>query len=257
MSDPRPVSVVVGASSGIGEAVARALAGRGHLCVLLARREERLRALAEAIGGEAEVCDVGDREQVEAAAARVLGRHPAIAVLVNCAGISARTGFFEDDWERIEAVTRVNYLGTVWASRAFLPGLERAAPSDLVNVVSVAGLVAVGGGGPYAASKHAQLGFSRSVQPELARRGVRVHSVLPGFVETEGFPQTRFTRHRPLRPFVPGPDYVAMHVLRAIDRNLREIVIPRWYRPLAFLPTVAPGLVGRALSRVGPTGVHS
>ncbi|HEY6016893.1 MAG TPA: SDR family NAD(P)-dependent oxidoreductase [Gaiellaceae bacterium] len=253
----RAVAVITGASSGIGESIARALAARDFHCVLLARREDRLRDLAAAVGGEFEVCDVGEREQVEAVAARVLERHPEVKLLVNCAGIAARTSFFGEEWERIDAVTRVNYLGTVWSTRAFLPGLERAAPSDVVTIVSVAGLVAVGGGGPYAAAKHAQLAFSRGTQPELARRGIHVHTVLPGFVETEGFPQDRFTRHRPLRRFVPGPDYVAMHVLRAIDRNLREIVIPWWYRPLAFLPTVAPGLVARVMSRVGPTGVHS
>src|SRR4051812_43054007 len=253
-----PVAVVTGASSGIGEATARALAAQGHLCVLLARREDRLGAIAAEIGGEAEVCDVGDRDAVEAVAARVLERHPEVKVLVNGAGIPARTSFFgEDGVDRIEAVTRVNYLGTVWTTRAFLPGLEAAAPSDVVNIVSVAGMIAVGGGGPYAAAKHAQLAFSRAVQPELARRGIRIHSVLPGFVETEGFPQERFTRHRALRRFVPGPEYVADHVVRALDGNLREIVIPWWYRPLAFLPTVAPGLVARVLSRVGPSGTHS
>ena len=251
------VAVVTGASSGIGEAVARALAGRGYRCVLLARREERLRALAAEVAGEHEVCDVSDREEVEQVAARVLERHPRIALLVNNAGIAARTSFLDGEPERIEAVVRVNYLGSVWPTRAFLPALEAAAPSDVVNVVSVAGLVAVGGGGPYAAAKHAQLAFSRGVQPELARRGVRVHTVCPGFVETEGFPQERFTRHRALRRFVPGPEYVATHVLRAVDRNLREIVIPWWYRPLVFLPTVAPGLVARVFERLGPTGVHS
>ena len=187
----------------------------------------------------------------------MLERHAEVKLLVCNAGIAARTSFFGTEPERIEAVARVNYLGTVWAARAFLPGLEAAAPSDLVTIVSVAGLVAVGGGGPYSASKHAQLAFSRSVQPELARRGVRVHSVLPGFVETEGFPQERFTRNPLLRRFVPGPDYVARHVVRAVDRNLREVVIPWWYRPLAFLPTVAPGLVARVLERAGPTEVHS
>src|SRR3954469_16822105 len=102
-----PVAVVTGASSGIGEATARALAAQGHVCVLLARREERLRAVAESIGGEAEGCDVGDREAVEATAARVLERHPEVKVLVNGAGIPARTSFFgEDGVDRIEAVTR-------------------------------------------------------------------------------------------------------------------------------------------------------
>jgi uncharacterized protein len=254
----QPVAVITGASSGIGEAIARALHERGHLCVLVARREERLRALAEELGGEFEVCDVSDREQVEATAARVLERHPQVKLLVNNAGIPARTSFFGDDWERIETVTKVNYLGAVWTTRAFLPGLEAAQPADVVNLVSVAGLIAVGGGGPYAGSKHAQLAFSRSIQPELARRGVHVHTVCPGFVETEGFPQERFTRSRLLAHLVPGPEFVARHVLRAVDHNLREIVIPWWYRPLAFLPTVAPGLTARVLARVGPAGgTHS
>ena len=252
-----PVAVVTGASSGIGEELARALAGRDYTCVLVARREDRLRALAEQIGGEFEVCDVGDREAVEAMGARVLARHPRIDLLVNNAGIPARLDFFGPDPEPIEAVTRVNYLGAVWTARAFHPGLRAAAPSHLVNLVSVAGLVAVGGGGPYAASKHALLGFSRSIQPELAREGISVHTVCPGFVHTEGFPQTRFTRRRALRRFVPGPEFVAEHVLRAVDRNLREIVIPWWYRPLALLPTVAPGLTARVMSRVGPRGTHS
>jgi short-subunit dehydrogenase len=253
-----PVAVITGASSGIGESLARALAGRGSTCVLLARREDRLRALAEEIGGEVEVCDVGDREQVEATAARVLERHPEISLLVNNAGAPARTDFFGAEPERIEAVMRVNYLGAVWTARAFLPGLKAATPSDLVNLVSVAGMIAVGGGGPYAASKHAMLAFSRSIQPELAREGIRVHTVCPGFIETEGFPQERFTSRRLLRRFVPGPDFVAEHVLRAVDKNLREIVIPWWYRPLAILPTVAPGLTARMLSRVGPAGgTHS
>jgi short-subunit dehydrogenase len=252
------VAVITGASSGIGEQLARRLAARGATPILVARREERLRALADEIGGEVEVCDVGDREAVEALAARVLERHPQIDLLVNNAGIPARMDFFGPEPERIEAVTRVNYLGTVWTTRAFLPGLEAARPSHLVNVISVAGMVAVGGGGPYAAAKHAQLGFSRAIQPELARRGVRVHTICPGFIHTEGFPQTRFTRHRVLRPFVPGPDFVADQILRAVDRNLREVITPWWYRPMAFFPTVMPGFTARVLQRVGPAGgTHS
>jgi short-subunit dehydrogenase len=252
------VAVVTGASSGIGEQLARKLAARGTTPILVARREEKLRAIAEEIGGEVEVCDVGDREAVEALGARVLERHPKLDLVVVNAGIPARMDFFGPEPERIEAVTRVNYLGAVWTTRAFLPGLEAGAPSDLVNLVSVAGMVAVGGGGPYAAAKHAQLGFSRAIQPELAKRGVRVHTVCPGFVHTEGFPQTRFTRHRFLRPFVPGPEFVADQILRAVDKNLREIVTPWWYRPAAFFPTVLPGLTARVMQRVGPSGgTHS
>ena len=181
------VAVITGGSSGIGAALARDLRKEGWICVLVARGEERLRELAGKLGAEAEVCDVGDRAAVEALAARVVARHPRIHLLVNNAGLPARADFFGDP-DRIEAVARVNYLGSVWCLRAFLPALESAAPSDVVNVVSVAGTVAVPQSGPYAASKHAQLAFSRATAAQLRRRGVRVHTILPGFAETPGIP---------------------------------------------------------------------
>jgi len=245
------VAVVTGASSGIGAATARALAARGWRCVLLARREERLRALAEELGGEYEVCDVGDRAAVERVAAAVRERHPALALLVNNAGIPGRADFLEADPERIEAVMRVNYFGSVWCLRAFLPALEAGAPSDIVNVVSVAGAVAAGTSGPYTASKHAQLAFSRTIGPTLRRRGVRVHSVLPGYVETEGFPQRR-NLPRPLHRIVAEPEDVALAIVRALERGRGEAFVPRWYRLPALVQAFAPGLVARAGARAVP-----
>ena len=88
-----PLAVVTGGSSGIGAAVARALRARGWDCVLVARSEERLRPLAEELGAEWEVCDVGDRAAVERTAAAVVERHPRISLLVNNAGIPGRGGF--------------------------------------------------------------------------------------------------------------------------------------------------------------------
>ena len=164
---PDRVAVVTGASSGIGEAIARALAAEGWHVVLLARREDRLRALAEELAGEYELCDVSRREDVERVAASVLQRHPQIQLLVNNAGIPGRAGFTTIDPERLEEVMRVNYLGSVWSLRAFLPGLEAAGRSDVVNIVSVAGAVAFPPSGPYSASKHAQLAFSRATAVEL------------------------------------------------------------------------------------------
>ena len=94
---PNRVAVVTGASSGIGEATARLLASKGWLCVLVARREELLRAIADEIGGEVETCDVADHQAVEAMATRVLERHPAVHLLVNNAGIPARGSFLTID----------------------------------------------------------------------------------------------------------------------------------------------------------------
>jgi hypothetical protein len=238
------LAVVTGASSGIGAEIARLLARRGWRCVLLARREDRLRALAEEIGGEYEVCDVSDREAVERVAARILERHPQVQLLVNNAGVPARTSFLEGD---PEAVMRTNYLGGIWCLRAFLPGLEAAAPSHVVNVVSIAGSVAFPPSGPYSASKHAQLAFSRATAAQLRSRGIRVHTVKPGFVETEGFPQSWLPR--PLRHLVIGPERIAEHVLMSVERGRGETTVPRYYAVASVLQTLAPNVLARILAR--------
>ena len=239
------VAVVTGASSGIGAELARGLAHKGWQCVLLARREERLRALADEIGGEYEVCDVADRAAVDATAARVLERHPRVHLLVNNAGIAGRTDFLTGDPERIEGVMRTNYLGSVWCLRAFLPGLEAAAPSDVVNVVSVAGAVAFPPSGPYSASKHAQLAFSRATAAELRSRGIRVHTVKPGFAETEGFPQSALPA--PVRRLVIGPQDVARHILDSLEHGRGETSVPRYYGLAGALQALAPNVFARVL----------
>lgn len=242
------VAVVTGGSSGIGAAVARALARRGWRLVLLARGEERLRKVAAEVGAEQEVCDVAERAEVERVAEAVLGRHPRIALLVNNAGVPGRGTFLGLDPERIERLVRVNYLGSVWCLRAFLPALEAAAPADVVNIVSVAGTVAAGTAGPYTASKHAQVAFSRSSAVELAGRGIRVHTINPGFVDTPGFPnRDRFGRS-PLRRLVAEPEAVAKTVVHALERNRTEQYVPWWYRPAAVAGAVAPGALVRLAS---------
>jgi len=238
------IAVVTGASSGIGVEVARLLARRGWRCVLLARREDRLRALAEEIGGEYEVCDITDREAVERVAARILERHSSVHLLVNNAGIPGRTTFLEGD---PEAVMRTNYFGGIWCLRAFLPGLEAASPSDVVNVVSIAGAVAFPPSGPYSASKHAQLAFSRATAAQLRGRGIRVHTVKPGFVETEGFPQGWLPR--PLRRFVIGPEKIADHVVASVERGRGETSVPRYYAIASVGQALFPNVLARILAR--------
>jgi NAD(P)-dependent dehydrogenase (short-subunit alcohol dehydrogenase family) len=212
------------------------LQARGYLVVGLSRRRSE--------ADEHEECDVADRASVDAAAARVLGRHPRVDLLVANAGVGARSGFLDGDPEVIERTVRVNYLGAVWTARAFAPALQAGA--KVVTICSVAGTVALG---PYSASKHAQLAFSRSVAVELGRRGVSVLTVNPGFVETPGFPQ-RGARFGPLLSrLVVDPPFVARRILAALDDDRREIVVPRWYRVASLVQAAAPGLVARALTR--------
>jgi NAD(P)-dependent dehydrogenase (short-subunit alcohol dehydrogenase family) len=242
------VAVVTGASSGIGAEIARLLAARGDLCVLLARRADRLEALAEELGGEAEPCDVSDRAAVEAVAERILARHPKIDVLVNNAGIPGRTSFVGGDPDVIERLIRINYLGGVWCLRAFLPGLQAAAPSDVVNIVSVSGVVAGPPSGPYSASKHAQLAFSRTVAAELRGQRIRVHTVKPGFTETEGFPQSWLPKR--VQRVVIGPQDVAAHVLRSLEDGRGETTVPWYYGPAGALQDVMPNVFTVVLGRV-------
>jgi uncharacterized protein len=248
------VAVVTGASSGIGEATARELARRGWKLVLLARREERLAAISDEIGAEWEVCDVSDRAAVDAVAARVLERHPAVALLVNNAGIAARGSYLDIEAERIEQVIAVNYLGGVWCLRAFEPGLRAAAGdgAHVVNLVSVAGTVAFAPAGAYSASKHAQLAFSRSTAALLRGSGIQVHTVLPGFVETEGFPQRTALRSRLLKRFVIEADRVAESIANAVEKGKGEITVPWFpYRLISIAQAVVPGLFAVFAGRAG------
>jgi NAD(P)-dependent dehydrogenase (short-subunit alcohol dehydrogenase family) len=247
-----PVAVVTGGSSGIGAAVARELTARGWRCVLVARGEARLREMAAELGAEWERCDVGDRNAVERTAATIRERHPEIGLLVNSAGVPGRRGFLHASPELIEEVTRTDYLGGVWCLRAFLPALEAAAPSDVVDVVSVAGTMSAGSAGPYSAAKHAQLAFSRAARAELRPRGIRVHTILPGYVETPGFPQRSRFSSRFLQRLVVEPELVAERIVDAVEGGRAELFVPRFYRiaPLtqAFLP--------RIVARVGTRGIR-
>lgn len=249
MSSDKRIAVVTGASAGIGEAIARRLAERGWHCVLVARREDRLHALADEIDGEVELCDVADRNAVDALAARVLERHPAVHLLVNNAGMPARGDFLTVERDLVKRVMEVNYLGGVWCTRAFMPGLRAAAQdggAHVVNLVSVAGTAAFAPAGAYAASKHAQLAFSRSLAAALRGSGIKVHSVLPGFVETEGFPQKGVLKSPLLGKFVIQPPRVAKAVVDAVEKGKAEVTVPWFpYRLISIAQAVMPRVVGR------------
>jgi short-subunit dehydrogenase len=252
---PARVAVVTGASAGIGEATARELSRRGWHCVLLARRQDRLSQIAEEIDGEWEVCDVSNRMQVDEVAERVLDRHPVITLLVNNAGVPGRGTFVSTEPETVERVLRTNYLGGVWCSRAYLRGLRAGAGAggaDIVNVVSVAGTIAFAPAGPYAAAKHAQLAFSRSLAATLRAEGILVHSVLPGFVETEGFRPRTTLRNPLMRRFVIDADQVARAIIEAVEKGRREITIPWFpYRLVSIVQAVFPGLLARLVGSYG------
>ncbi len=252
MISEQRVAVITGASSGIGAALAHALSRRGWHCVLLARRADRLKQVAAETGAEIELCDVSDAEAVKKTAASVLKRHPKIGLLVNNAGIPSHGSFLSASPERIEQVIRTNYLGSVWVLRAFLAGLEKAGPSNVVNIVSVAGTTVVPDAGPYSASKHAQLAFSRALRAELRPRGISVLTVNPGPVTTEGFPQTRLINKRSMRWTVLTPERIAEKIVKALERGKSEVVLPRWMRIAGISTGLFPATVTRVVAKGDP-----
>jgi uncharacterized protein len=248
----RGVAVVTGASSGIGEATARLLAHKGWHCVLLARREDALERVAEETGGEVEVCDVADRAAVAAATGRILDRHPAVDLLVNSAGILVRGSFLEAPLDEIERALTVNYLGCVWVTRGLLPGLRKAGHASgvahVATIASIGGSIVFTPAAPYSASKHAQVAFSRSLRSALTGSGIEVHTILPGFVTTPGFPHPRFFSTPFGRPFVVGPERVAREVLSAVEERKAEVVVPWFpYRFGSMFQAILPTLTARVL----------
>ncbi|HEX6515866.1 MAG TPA: SDR family NAD(P)-dependent oxidoreductase [Nocardioidaceae bacterium] len=183
-------AVVTGASSGIGAATARRLAAEGYHVYCAARREDRVRALAEEIGGTAVRCDVTDEQQVAALAETVGDR---LDVLVNNAG-----GAFgsdpvaeanPEDWR---AMFEVNVIGLMLVTKALLPALVAGGEGVIVNVGSTAGRIAYEGGAGYTAAKHGTQVVTETLRLELYDQPVRICEIAPGMVRTEEFTLVRY-----------------------------------------------------------------
>jgi len=188
MSANRRTAVVTGASSGIGEATARALAAAGFEVVCAARRLERCEKLAEEIGGRALRLDVTDPESVAALADAV----PDAAVLINNAGGAyGLEPIAEADEEKWRTMYESNVLGVMRVTKALLPALERSGDGFVVVIGSVAGVEVYPGGGGYTAAKHAAHAVAKTLRIELLGKPIRVSEVAPGMVETE-FSVVRF-----------------------------------------------------------------
>jgi NADP-dependent 3-hydroxy acid dehydrogenase YdfG len=179
------VAVITGASSGIGEATARALAAAGYRVALLARRADRIQALADDLGDGAIAieADVTGRDSLVAAAQRVEAELGGADVLVNNAGVMLLAPFTSEQREEQRQMVEVNLLGAMTATEVFLDQL-RDGGGDLINISSVAGRAAHAGGAVYHATKWGLNGWSEALRQEL-QPDVRVIVIEPGAVATE------------------------------------------------------------------------
>jgi NADP-dependent 3-hydroxy acid dehydrogenase YdfG len=188
MNEESRVAVVTGASSGIGEATVRSLAGAGFAVVAAARRIERCEAVAAEVGGRAVRLDVTDPDSV----AELAENLPEVSVVVNNAGGAlGLEPIAEADEENWRQMYETNVLGVMRVTKTLLPALERSGDGHVVVVGSVAGLEVYPGGAGYTAAKHAANAVTRTLRLELLGKPIRVSEVAPGMVETE-FSLTRF-----------------------------------------------------------------
>jgi short-subunit dehydrogenase len=246
-------ALVTGASSGIGASVARALAAAGARVALVARRHERLQALARSLPpGTAEpfACDVRDPQAIAATVVAVAARLGPVDLLVNNAGIGRYLSFLETAPEDVAAIFETNLHAALHFTRAILPEMLARRRGHVVNVASIASRIGSRNHTIYCASKFALAGFSESLLYELEGTGVGVTLVNPGIINTPFFDHASFgefpTRARARA--IP-PERVASAIVRAVRREIPEITVPASYAIGTLLKTAAPGLFRRMMRR--------
>lgn len=245
------IVIVTGASSGIGEATARALAERGAAVVLAARNEEKLRALEIEIltsGGQAlgVETDVSNRASVDALIDKTIAEFGMLDILVNNAGVGLSGQVVELQAEDLRYVFEVNVVGAINCIQAAVPHL--GPEGRIINVSSVVGKRAIPKVGGYCASKFALNALSDSLRVEL-EEGITVTSVYPGTTQTAFRDNSRRTKdeQRGWRPPGVGPEKVAEKIAKAAENGGRDIYVRFSDRLFVYGTTLFPGLTDRAL----------
>jgi hypothetical protein len=247
------VVLITGASSGFGEDAARLFAKEGCKVVLAARRLEKLQSLAAEIqeqGGEAIAVpvDVNQSAEIELMVQTVLDLYGQIDILFNNAGFGA-VDWFEnfDPGRHIETLIRVNLIGTMLVTHAVLPHMLHRRSGHVINMASVAGLIASPLLATYSASKYGLRAFTDSLRREVAPLGVNVSGIYPGPAETEFGTHLKQQRTRErfnnLIDLRMTSNYVARRVVGLAKRPRRSLVIPWWFNIITTFDTIFPVVV--------------
>jgi short-subunit dehydrogenase len=236
---------VTGASSGIGEALARHYAAAGATLGLAARRQHRLSSLAAVLPGE-HVCyplDVADAPALQAAAEDFIARHGCPDIVIANAGVSV--GTLADDAGDLPAFRRVfetNVTGMAQTLQPFVAAMKARGSGRLVGIASVAGIRGLPGAGAYSASKAATIAYLEALRVELRGSGVKVVTIVPGYIAT---PMTAVNRY-PM-PFLLAADEAACRFARTIERGTSYTVIPWQMGVVAKLMRLLPNSLFDAL----------
>lgn len=216
--------VITGASSGIGEALAQHYAARGATLCLIARRQQELERLAGVLPGPT-FCyplDVTDAEGLKAAAADFIAKAGVPDLVIANAGISVGTLTQEAGDQRVfERVLAVNVVGLFNTFQPFIAPMCKAGRGSLAGIASVAGIRGLPGSGAYSASKAAAITYLEALRGEVRGSGLKVVTVLPGYIETP------MTAHNPYpMPFILPVEEAAQRIARVIDAGTSYAVVP-------------------------------
>jgi len=239
--------VITGGSSGIGEALAVALAARGTRLTLLARGADRLAAVAEPIGAAGVPCDVSDRDAVTDVLATAAEERGPVDVLVCSAGITLPGRFLEAEDQTFRDMVDVDYYGTLWPVRAVAPSMAERRTGSIVGVASAAALVGVYGYAAYGAAKFAVRGLFEALRTELVPHGVHVGCVFPPDVDTPMLAAENLVKPAETKAIAGSikpiaADQVAQAIIRGVEKRQAEIYADAQTRALARTVALAPGV---------------
>lgn len=250
--------VITGASSGIGRQAAIEFAREGANVVVVARRQQRLQQVKDelkrfGVSTLACRCDVSDRSQVNRMHDAVFEAFDSVDILVNNAGFAIYGPVSELTVDEIESQMATNYLGTVYCTKHFLPGMLERRSGHIVNVASVAASFGLPGIASYCASKFAMLGFSEGLKHELKGTGVGITVVSPIMVRTDFFDHPSFARMPKYSPWSLSSKTVAHAILRAANSPRLEIIVPSIVRGAVWgkhtFPFIINPIMGSAFQK--------
>lgn len=249
------VVLVTGASSGIGWETALAFAAKGAKVAVAARSVDKLEQLAQLIRERNAEClavsvDVTNDVSVQEMAAKVVERYGRIDVLINNAGFGIFAPVAEADLSDLQAMMDVNYFGAVRCIQAVVPGMKGRKMGYVVNVASVAGFIAAPSHGGYSATKFAVIGLSEALREEVRSFGIKVTTVNPGPINTPFFDKADIEKMPNIaKRFMLKPDRVAAEIVRAVELEKPQVVVPSRFGPLIKLKALAPSLFAEGSRR--------